>query len=208
MRAGAPEVIPPKVLLFDLGGVLVDFAGLRQLPAMLARPMPAALVRQKWVVSPAVRQFESGRCTDLEFARMFIEEWSLDLTAERFVAHFRNWVAAPFPETAALLGALEGRHALACLSNTNALHWQAVKQMPALRPVLERPFLSFELGVMKPDPAIYAHVVRGLGCEPAEVAFFDDGPENVEGARAAGLSAHLAQGPVHLRQVLTQLGLL
>ena len=74
--------------------------------------------------------------------------------------------------------------------------------------MLERPFVSHELGLMKPSPEVYARVARVLGCEPGEIAFFDDGPENVDGAAKAGLSAHQTVGPVALRNVLLGLGLL
>ena len=51
--------------------------------------------------------------------------------------------------------------------------------------------LSFELGIVKPDRAIYEHAVRGLNVSPGDALFLDDRPENVEGARAAGLQAKL-----------------
>jgi FMN phosphatase YigB (HAD superfamily) len=51
-------------------------------------------------------------------------------------------------------------------------------------------------------------VVRELGCKAGEIAFFDDGQENIDAAAAAGLSAHLTVGPDHLRSVLTHLGAL
>jgi FMN phosphatase YigB (HAD superfamily) len=51
-------------------------------------------------------------------------------------------------------------------------------------------------------------VVRQLGCEPGEIAFFDDGLENVDGAAEAGLSAHHTVGPAALRNVLHDLGML
>jgi putative hydrolase of the HAD superfamily len=50
---------------------------------------------------------------------------------------------------------------------------------------------SFELGVVKPQPAIYEDSIRGLAVEPSEALFLDDRPENVEGARAVGLQAEL-----------------
>lgn len=50
---------------------------------------------------------------------------------------------------------------------------------------------SFELGVVKPDRAIYENSVRGLNIAPEQALFLDDRPENVEGARAAGLHAEL-----------------
>ena len=80
--------------------------------------------------------------------------------------------------------------------------------MDGLRDVLERSFYSHELGAMKPSAAVFAHVARELGCEPGEIFFFDDGPENIDGAAAAGLSAHLTVGPDRLRQVRGELRLL
>jgi putative hydrolase of the HAD superfamily len=50
---------------------------------------------------------------------------------------------------------------------------------------------SFELNVVKPQRAIYEHAVRGLNVAPQNALFLDDRPENIEGARAAGLQAEL-----------------
>jgi len=50
---------------------------------------------------------------------------------------------------------------------------------------------SCEHGVVKPDPAIYRLCLNALGCEPHRTLFFDDRPNNVEGARLAGMKAHL-----------------
>jgi putative hydrolase of the HAD superfamily len=198
----------PKVLLFDLGGVLVDGAGLRELPRLLDRPMPPEELRRRWVASPSVARFETGQCSGPEFADAFIEEWELTLDRDAFLTQFRAWVGAPYPETAELLSDLRNRHTLACLSNTNAVHWERLQQMDGLRLVLERPFVSHQIGLMKPAAEVFALVARDLGCEPGEIAFFDDGPENVDGATRAGLSARQTVGHDHLRTVLKGLGLL
>lgn len=51
--------------------------------------------------------------------------------------------------------------------------------------------LSFELRCTKPHRRIYEHAVEGLGVAADEALFLDDRPENVAGARAAGLKAEL-----------------
>jgi glucose-1-phosphatase len=200
-------MIAPKVLLFDLGGVLVENGGLGELLGLLGSIEPGEL-RRRWVNSPAVGRFETGCCTGDEFAASFMEEWGLRLDPGEFLARFQAWVKAPYPGIPEVLAGLRGRHSLACLSNTNAVHWEKVLQMDGLRPVLERPFASHLLGLMKPGPEVFAHVVRELGCRPGEIAFFDDGPENVAGAAQAGLSAHLTVGPDQLRAALGRLGIL
>ena len=50
-------------------------------------------------------------------------------------------------------------------------------------------FHSFELGVAKPDPAFFTHILDSLGVAPGETVFVDDVLANVRGARAAGLNA-------------------
>ena len=203
----APMLIP-RVLLFDLGGVLVVSGGLQALPRLLPAPIPPDDLRRKWAKSAAVALFEHGRCTEQEFAQLFIEEWGLRLGRDAFLEEFASWVPGPYAGTAELLAALGGRHTLACLSNTNATHWRKLMAMDGLAPVLERPFLSHRLGLMKPSPEVYAQVVRDLDCAPGEISFFDDSAENIDAAAKAGLSAHRTVGPAALRDVLRGLGLI
>ena len=54
---------------------------------------------------------------------------------------------------------------------------------------------SCEHGVVKPAPEIYRLCLNALGCEPHRTLFFDDRPNNVEGARRAGMKAHLLNRP-------------
>jgi arylsulfatase A-like enzyme len=52
---------------------------------------------------------------------------------------------------------------------------------------------SHEVGLKKPDPRVYALTGERLGVAPREVVFLDDGPQAVQGARAAGWQAVLFQ---------------
>ena len=67
------------VLLFDLGGVLVDFAGFRELKSFVPEPIEDDEIRRRWLASPSVRAFELGVSSDEDFANDFIAEWSLEL---------------------------------------------------------------------------------------------------------------------------------
>ena len=48
---------------------------------------------------------------------------------------------------------------------------------------------SHRLNIAKPDPAIYAHAITGLGVPAAEILFIDDRQDNIVAARAAGMQA-------------------
>jgi putative hydrolase of the HAD superfamily len=50
---------------------------------------------------------------------------------------------------------------------------------------------SYELGMVKPEPEIYHHMIQGLGVPAGKALFLDDRPVNVEGARAVGLQAEV-----------------
>lgn len=53
----------------------------------------------------------------------------------------------------------------------------------------DRSFYSFEVGLAKPDPAYFEHIVSQLGISAGEAVFVDDMNSNVRAARAAGLKA-------------------
>src|SRR5450631_3611365 len=48
---------------------------------------------------------------------------------------------------------------------------------------------SFQISMVKPDPAIYLHTLEQLGTNPEETLFLDDRPVNVEAAQALGIKA-------------------
>jgi len=65
---------------------------------------------------------------------------------------------------------------------------------------------SCEFGATKPDPAIYQHCLKALGCEAGKTLFFDDRLNNVEAARALGMEAHLFAS-VEQARVIVRAGL-
>ena len=69
-------------------------------------------------------------------------------------------------------------------------------------------FVSAELGVMKPDPAIYEIVETGTGRPAGTLFFTDDKPENIAAAAARGWQTHLFEGPEGLAARLVAEGLL
>ena len=83
----------------------------------------------------------------------------------------------------------------ACLSNTNARHWELITDPanPSYLPVeaLDHPWGSQHLGLAKPDPAIYRKVEELAGVAPQHILFFDDIPENIDAAAACGWQAEL-----------------
>ena len=70
--------------------------------------------------------------------------------------------------------------------------------------LFDEQYLSYEMGLVKPDRQAFDHTIAGLGCDAGRVLFLDDNQINVDGARAAGLTAEKAVGPDEARTVLTR----
>lgn len=72
----------------------------------------------------------------------------------------------------------------------------------------DRAYVSARLGLMKPDPAIYAHVEADSGIDPGALLFTDDKADNTAAAAARGWATHLFDGPDGLAARLVHEGLL
>ena len=198
-----------EVLLFDLGGVIVELSGLPQWAEWTGGRSRDEELWRRWLCSPSVRAFESGRCTPEDFAVRLVAEFDLPLEPTEFLAAFAAWPRGPYAGALELLRQLQSRpFRLACFSNTNSLHWPRFLDEMELRHHFDAHFASHELGVLKPDVEAFREVTRRLGCPPRGILFLDDNTLNVDGARRAGLRAECVSGVEGARQRLHQLGLL
>src|SRR5262245_48262432 len=113
-----------EVVLFDLGGVLVEFAGFGAM-GELAGIDSHDEVLHRWITCPWVRSFERGECTPDDFAAGMVDEWGLPLTAPEFLDAFGSWLGDLLPGAADLVEETSGRVTTGVLSNCNSLHWRA-----------------------------------------------------------------------------------
>ncbi|MEO8505968.1 MAG: HAD-IA family hydrolase [Acidobacteriota bacterium] len=194
------------VLLFDLGGVLVHFAGFEELCKLLPAGSDPAAVRERWIRSESVHRFEQGALDADTFAKRFLAEWKLELEPEAFLGAFTEWNRGLYPGAHALLERLAKSHRMACLSNANDLHTPTHRQR--LAPFFERFYFSNELRLAKPSPEIFTWVLSDLAVPAPRIAYFDDTALNVEAAARAGMSAYRTDGFAELERCLTGLGLL
>lgn len=179
-----------KVIMFDLGGVLVEYSGRAELTAMLPVPLDPHELWRRWLESPAVRQFERGAISSQAFASAFVDEWQIQLGPSAFIEAFAVWPKRLFAGVEPLLRQLKKQHHLACLSNTNPIHW---RRFPVLHTLFDSCFLSHEIGHVKPDREAFEYALAQLGTRPEDVYFFDDLSLNVEAARQLGINAFHAE---------------
>jgi glucose-1-phosphatase len=198
---------PVDLVLFDLGGVLIEISGVRAMLELTGIESEEELWR-RWLTCRWVRRFESGGCSEAEFAAGVVADWQLEISPAAFLAAFRDWPTQPLPGAAELVAQTRASVAIGCFSNTNALHWHDHIAAWPLTGLFEHRFLSFELGLLKPDVAAFAQVASLLTVPAGRVLFLDDNAVNVAGAAAAGFQAARATGVQEARQRLAEAAVL
>ena len=180
-----------KVLLLDLGGVVIDVDPQRCFEYWAeAAGVDVGHIADRWCAGTAYEAFEIGA---IDF-----EEYLVDLSRRLGVSlKYHDWQAGwnallgdPIAEVVAALPALASRVPLYCFSNTNVVHqaaWER-RHADALAP-FRRIYVSWQLGLRKPSVAAFRRVADDIGVAPEDIVFLDDNAANVRGACAAGFVA-------------------
>ena len=198
----SPATQPIRVVLFDVGGVLVQLSGVATVLGWVADRWTPAELWQRWLRSPAVRAFETGRCDADTFAADLVAELELGVEPALFLESFAGWPSGLYPGAHELVARIPGHITRALLSNSNALHWDRVIDDFGLGTLFEHRFVSHLTGRIKPDRDAFEHVISSLGCDSASVFFLDDNLMNVAAAHAAGMQGAVARGIDEAEQAL------
>ncbi|HSI33763.1 MAG TPA: HAD-IA family hydrolase [Tepidisphaeraceae bacterium] len=206
----------PKLVVFDLGRVLVRICDDWRHACEVARvPWPGVerTAEARARIMEAVGHLETAVCDLPAFCERVGPE--LGLSADEILAVWDAYTRESFPGAAELLDDLRAAGVpTACLSNTNARHWQiltdpAGPNWDALSR-LDHRFASHLIPARKPDGPAYEAVERGTGYRGDAIVFFDDLAENIEAAKARRWRAHLVprcENPIPMiREVLAREG--
>ncbi|MEA3231550.1 MAG: HAD-IA family hydrolase [Thermodesulfobacteriota bacterium] len=199
---------PFDLILFDLGGVIIELAGVQQMLTWSDHVSSGDGLWEQWLSSRAVRDFESGRSTPDCFADAMITEFNLPVSPKQFLAEFTRWPKGTYAGTKALLTQLSKNFSLGVLSNTNELHWQRINSEMNLIHFFDWTFPSHLTGRLKPDQGTFRHAAESTGCSPDRILFFDDNRINVNGARTTGMTGYTVAGVSGVNQKLCDLGVL
>jgi putative hydrolase of the HAD superfamily len=196
-------------LLFDLGRVVLDI-DFNKVVATWARHAgcePAQLVG-RFSPDDAWRRHERGEISDAEFFDSLRGSLGIAISDAQFLEGWNAIFTGEMPEIAVML-ARAGQHLpLYAFSNTNGAHVAHFSQAYAgVLGHFREIFLSSTIGLRKPEAAAYDHVVRAIGAPAARIVFFDDSAENIDGARARGLTAVHVTSPNDVAKTLEALGI-
>jgi 2-haloacid dehalogenase len=199
-----------RAVVFDLGGVLID-----------------------WDPRYLYRKLFDGRDAEMEafLSDVTSKEWNhrqdagrpwAEAVAELSLTHpgHQELIAAYADRWEEMLGGqidgsveilAELREAgvpLYALSNWSAETFPRAREIYDFLGWFDGHVISGELGITKPDPRIYEHLLETFELEPGQDFFTDDIDANVEAARAIGIEAVVFRGPERLRRDLVAAGFL
>ena len=201
-----------KNIIFDLGVVLYDLNQQATHGALAELGIKdAANIFTIQQQSNLCDQFETGKITAPEFFNGLKKLAGSHATDAQLKKAWQAMLIELPEHKFLLLNELRKHYTTMVLSNTNSAHIEKTNadlqeryNLSSLNDLFDRTYLSFEVGLRKPELAIFNHVIHDAHINPAETLFIDDLDKNVAAAQAVGINAILYKKGDDLKELLNK----
>jgi glucose-1-phosphatase len=196
-------------LLFDLGRVVIDIDFSKAIACWAGHAgcQPEAIVA-RYVRDEAYRLHEVGKISDEDYFQSLRSSLGIGISDAQFLEGWNAIFAGEMPDIAELLPRAAKQMPIYAFSNTNRPHIDYFsKEYAGVLGHFRELYLSSSIGLRKPDAEAFDHVVAAIGVPASRIVFFDDLAENVEGARACGLTCVHVTSPMDVGNALRALGI-
>ncbi len=190
-----------KNLIFDFGGVLVDLDRERCIESFERLGVNVRDALGQYVQSGVFSGIETGEIDTEEFCDALRQiSGRPDIRDRKIVDAWNEFLVGIPSERLECLANLKDKYKLFLLSNTNRIHWTLATNDLFLyrgRTVdfyFEKIFLSYKMGVVKPDSKIFKIAIKESGVNPAETLYIDDSEDNCKAAAKEGFKTFLSKG--------------
>ncbi|RYU95805.1 HAD family hydrolase [Emticicia agri] len=192
-----------KAVIFDFGNVIINIDIPRTFQAFASLTGKRQAVIEKLVLENQLfRRYETGQFTDIEFREIVRQTVGFPLSDHEVDRAWNSLLLDIPQERIDFLIELRKKYPIYLLSNTNNIHIEAsnsyLKKTFGYRhldELFDQLFLSYEIGMWKPDAEIYHYVLETINLKPHEVLFLDDNPHNIQSASALGMQTILVEPP-------------
>lgn len=194
-------------IVFDIGKVLIHYDP--NLP--FSRIIPDEAERADFFARICTHDWnieqDRGRSWDEAEALLIADFPDREAHIRAFRKHWAEMVPHAYDDSVAIMtGLINAGRDVTMLTNFAADTFAEAKIMYPFLTLPRGVTVSGEIGLIKPDVAIYERHARDFGLEPSATVFIDDSFANVEGARAAGWQAVHFIGADKLKADLDALG--
>lgn len=181
-----------KNIIFDLGGVIIDIYPEKSLKAFAGyiNGLSEINVYQHRLF----HELETGALSPADFRDKLRETLGV-IISDAIIEDCMNAMLGGIPaERIGMLEKMKQRYQTLLLSNTNAIHYDAIKRylsgMPgatSLEKYFNKTYYSHIVGLRKPDVRIFELVLRENNLTPSETLYLDDTGEHLKSAQSLGI---------------------
>lgn len=190
-----------KTILFDMGGVVITLAQPQAIERFKALGLKDAEQRLDAYTQQGIfGDLEAGRITDEDFRRELSILVGRELTWQECCHAWKGYCGdVPKRNLRKMKELRERGYRVVLLSNTNPymMSWVMSNEFDgeghSLAYYLDAAYESYKCGAMKPDAKFFNAVMEGERLIPSETLFIDDGPRNIEAAKALGIQTLLVE---------------
>lgn len=179
----------PKVLFIDLGGVIVENKTFDFFKTYSVDSLSKEVFSKRWLLSKAVKDFETGKINDYDFSYRIIDEFKLNTSIYNFGLHFPNFIGELTNSTKKLLKDLKLKYKLVLVSNSNFIYRGIVTEKYKIESYFDFVFFSDLVGLLKPDKDFFEYVLKETKFKKEEIYFFDDSKLNIDAASSIGIKS-------------------
>lgn len=195
-----------RAIVFDVGRVLIDFS-YDDFFAWLAQRGADLKGVDDFVQRTDLHAYEHGWIDDDRFLAGLTRLLVRPVDRQQLLAQWLD-LFDPIDDMLQLATQLKARYRVYMLSNTSALHWQHIVPHYQLESCCHGLLASYEVGAMKPDPAIFRAAEQKFELKPKTTVFIDDIADNVRGAEACDWQGIHHKNSRDTRRQLQQLGVI
>ncbi len=181
---------PAKALVFDIGGVVIDF-DFDRVFARWADDSKRSIeeIQSRFSFDHAFEAFERGEIDAKDYFNSLRASLGIDISDRQFEDGWNLVYIGEIDGMAELLEFAGQRLPIYALTNSNAVHkkvWSTRfwKILSRFRTV----FNSSDIGSRKPDPDVFHFIADATGVDLHQMVFYDDLVENIAGAEAVGMN--------------------
>lgn len=194
-----------KNLIFDLGGVILDLDRDRTFNAFFSMGFSGSLKD----ILKLDSLYQTSQISTEDFCRAIASRCKHNISLEN-IANAWNHMCVNIPENKLqALKKLRKNHKVYLLSNTNELHWNFCcnnwmdRRGLQIKDCFDKLFLSYQMGIEKPNPKIFESVIKDLKISSSDALFLDDNADNINVAAKCGLQTmHVKPGSNWVEELL------
>jgi len=180
-----PESPPIRTFLFDIGRVLLDF----DFESSLVKLIPERINNPEERIQQVLEQkdsLEAGLIDPESYANWALKIFESDAALPQFYQAWQQIFTANESMWRCVRQLASNNHALILISNINAIHCPWIFTAYPEFAYFKHKILSFEIGFLKPEFAIYQYAIKMYQLNPASTIYIDDQPQNIASGKALG----------------------